>query len=64
MGRDMKFLLGLVGAFAAISVGALAAGLSHRSMDELLMWISIFSVIAVGGWWAVSSLWSRIGHSK
>jgi len=64
MGRDIRFLLGLVGAFAAITLVALWAGMPHHYVDELLIGISIFSVFTVAGWWAVSSLWSRIGPTK
>jgi hypothetical protein len=63
MGRDIKFLLGLVGAFVAISLTAWV-GLPHHYMDEFLIGMSIFSIFAVAGWWAVSSIWSRIGPSK
>ena len=51
MGRDIKFLRGLVGAFVAISPAALCAGLPHHYMDELLIGMSIFSVFTVAGWW-------------
>jgi hypothetical protein len=63
MGKDIKFLLGFVVAFATISLAAWA-GLPHHYMDEFLIGMSIFSVFAVAGWWAVSSLWSRIGPTK